>query len=121
MICRWDEPRYTRSEPSTGRTEKRAFEERIDFITERRRRHPGPARVPLQPLQADVGRPPHRGARDQPRGRRPTDGRFATREDEVDDLFRRGVFVDPYPVAPLQFTSLRYRELSAPHPSFVLS
>ena len=25
-------------------------------------------------------------------------GRFATREDEVDDLFRRGVFVDLYRV-----------------------
>jgi len=34
----------------------------------------GPARLPLQPLRADVGRPPHRAARNPPGGGRLADG-----------------------------------------------
>ena len=62
-------PRYTQIWAFDRQGEKRAFEELIDFITERRAAQPGPARLPLQPLRADVGRPPHRAARD-PRRRR---------------------------------------------------
>ena len=59
---------HARSGRSTGAGEKRAFEELIDFITERRAPPPRVARVPLQPLRADLDRPSHRAAR--ARGRR---------------------------------------------------
>ena len=46
----------------------------IDFITDRRKRQPRSARVPLQPLRANVDRSTHRAARDTRRGRRSPDG-----------------------------------------------
>ena len=91
-------PRYTQIWAFDRSGEKRAFEELVDFITERRERSPGlhvyhynhyePTAVDhltelLETRQEAVGR---------------LMGRFATREDEVDDLFRRGVFVDLYRV-----------------------
>ena len=78
--------------------EKRAFEELVDFITERRRRHPGLHVYHYnhyEPTSVDHLTELH-GTRQEAVGR--LMGRFATREDEVDDLFRRGVFVDLYRV-----------------------
>ncbi len=43
-------PRYTAFWAFDRQGEKRAFEELVDFITKRRARVPGTARVPLQPL-----------------------------------------------------------------------
>ena len=91
-------PRYTPIWAFDRRGEKRAFEELVDFITERRDAHARVARLPLQPLRADVGRPSDRAARHPAGGGGRLMGRFATREDEVDDLFRLGVFVDLYKV-----------------------
>ena len=91
-------PRYTQLWAFDRRDEKRAFEELVDFISERRMQTPGlhvyhynhyePTAVDhltelYETRQEAVGR---------------LMGRFATREDEVDDLFRRGVFVDLYRV-----------------------
>jgi len=91
-------PRYTQIWAFDRQDEKRAFEEVVDFITDRRKRTPGlhvyhynhyePTAVDhltelYETRQEAVGR---------------LMGRFATREDEVDDLFRRGVFVDLYRV-----------------------
>jgi uncharacterized protein len=84
---------------SFGRTdEKRAFEELIDFITERRERHPGLHVYHYnhyEPTSVDHLTELH-GTRQEAVGR--LMGRFGTREDEVDDLFRLGVFVDLYRV-----------------------
>ena len=91
-------PRYTQIWAFDRQDEKRAFEELIDFITERRRRHPG-LRVyhynHYEPTSVDHLTELH-GTRQEAVGW--LMGRFATREDEVDDLFRRGVFVDLYRV-----------------------
>ncbi len=79
--------------------EKRAFEELIDFITERRRRHPGLHVYHYnhyEPTSVDHLTELH-GTRQEAVGW--LMGRFATREDEVDHLFRLGVFVDLYRVA----------------------
>ena len=67
-------PRYTQIWAFDRQEEKRAFEELVDFITDRRKRHPWPARLPLQPLRADGDRSPHRTARDPAGSRRPADG-----------------------------------------------
>src|SRR4029077_12413006 len=78
--------------------EKRAFEELIDFITERRARHPGLHVYHYnhyEPTSVDHLTELH-GTRQEAVGA--LMGRFATREDEVDDLFRLGVFVDLYRV-----------------------
>lgn len=84
---------------SFGRAgEKRAFEELIDFITERRRRHPGLHVYHYnhyEPTSVDHLTELHE-TRQEAVGR--LMGRFATREDEVDHLFRLGVFVDLYRV-----------------------
>jgi predicted RecB family nuclease len=78
--------------------EKRAFEELIDFITERRARRP---RLHVyhynhyEPTAVDHLSELHE-TRQEAVGE--LMGRFATREDEVDELFRRGVFVDLYRV-----------------------
>jgi predicted RecB family nuclease len=80
---------------SFGRSdEKRAFEELIDFITERRERNPGLHVYHYnhyEPTSVDHLTELH-GTRQEAVGA--LMGRFATREDEVDDLFRLGIFVE---------------------------
>ena len=91
-------PRYTQIWSFDRRGEKRAFEELIDFITSRRERNP---RLHVyhynhyEPTTVDHLTELHE-TRQEAVGR--LMGRFATREDEVDDLFRLGVFVDLYRV-----------------------
>ena len=91
-------PRYTQIWAFDRAGEKRAFEELIDFITERRARHPGLHVYHYnhyEPTSVDHLTELH-GTRQEAVGA--LMGRFATREDEVDDLFRLGVFVDLYRV-----------------------
>lgn len=78
--------------------EKRAFEEIVDFIVERRQRHPD-----LHVYHYNHYEPTALGhlaelheTREDVIGR--LMGRFATREEEVDDLMRDRVFVDLYRV-----------------------
>ena len=78
--------------------EKRAFEELIDFITARRAERPGLHVYHYnhyEPTAVDHLSELHE-TRQEAVGR--LMGRFATREDEVDELFRLGVFVDLYRV-----------------------
>jgi predicted RecB family nuclease len=78
--------------------EKRAFLEVIDFITDRRQSNPGLHVYHYnhyEPTSIDHLSELHE-TREEAVGR--LMGRFATREDEVDDLFRLGVFVDLYRV-----------------------
>ncbi len=56
------------------------------------------SRLPLQPLRAHLHRPAHELHETREEALGHLMGRFATREDEVDDLFRLGVFVDLYRV-----------------------
>jgi uncharacterized protein len=91
-------PPYTAIWAFDRQGEKRAFEELIDFITERRERNPGLHVYHYnhyEPTSVDHLTELH-GTRQEAVGR--LMGRFATREDEVDDLFRLGVFVDLYRV-----------------------
>ena len=91
-------PRYTAFWAFDRPGEKRAFEELIDFITERRARCPGLHVYHYnhyEPTSIDHLTELH-GTRQEAVGG--LMGRFATREDEVDDLFRLGVFVDLYRV-----------------------
>ncbi len=91
-------PRYTQIWAFDRAGEKRAFEELIDFIAERRARHPGLHVYHYnhyEPTSVDHLTELH-GTRQEAVGA--LMGRFATREDEVDDLFRLGVFVDLYRV-----------------------
>ena len=91
-------PRYTQIWAFDQRDEKRAFEELVDFITDRRKRTPGLHVYHYnhyEPTAVDHLTELHE-TRQEAVGR--LMGRFATREDEVDDLFRRGVFVDLYRV-----------------------
>ena len=91
-------PRYTQIWAFDRAGEKRAFEELIDFITERRARHPGLHVYHYnhyEPTSVDHLTELH-GTRQEAVGA--LMGRFATREDEVDDLFRLGVFTDLYRV-----------------------
>ena len=91
-------PRYTQIWAYDRAGEKRAFQELIDFITERRARHPGLHVYHYnhyEPTSVDHLTELH-GTRQEAVGA--LMGRFATREDEVDDLFRLGVFVDLYRV-----------------------
>jgi predicted RecB family nuclease len=91
-------PRYTQIWAFDRRGEKLAFEELVDFITDRRKRTPGLHVYHYnhyEPTAVDHLTELH-GTRQQAVGR--LMGRFASREDEVDDLFRRGVFVDLYRV-----------------------
>ncbi len=91
-------PRYTQIWAYDRQGEKRAFEELIDFITERRERHPGLHVYHYnhyEPTSVDHLTELH-GTRQEAVGA--LMGRFATREDEVDDLFRLGVFTDLYRV-----------------------
>jgi len=91
-------PSYTQIWGFDRQGEKRAFEELIDFITERRKRQP---RLHVyhynhyEPTSVDHLTELH-GTREEVVGR--LMGRFATHEEEVDDLFRLGVFVDLYRV-----------------------
>jgi predicted RecB family nuclease len=78
--------------------EKRAFQSLIDFITERRRTHPDLHVYHYnhyEPTSIDHLTALH-GTHEEAVGH--LMGRFATREDEVDGLFRLGVFVDLYRV-----------------------
>ncbi len=78
--------------------EKAAFEELIDFVTERIRRNPGLHVYHYnhyEPTAVDHLTELHE-TRQEAVGR--LMGRHATREDEVDDLLRLGVFVDLYRV-----------------------
>ena len=91
-------PRYTGLWAFDRPGEKHAFEELIDFITERRQRNPGLHVYHYnhyEPTSIDHLSELHE-SREEAVGR--LMGRFATREDEVDDLFRLGVFVDLYRV-----------------------
>ena len=91
-------PRYTQIWASDRRGERRAFEELVDFITDRRKRMTGLHVYHYnhyEPTAVDHLTELHE-TRQEAVGR--LMGRFATREDEVDDLFRRGVFVDLYRV-----------------------
>ncbi len=91
-------PRYTQIWAFDRPGEKRAFEELIDFITERRARHPGLHVCHCnhyEPTSADHLTELH-GTRQEAVGA--LTGRFAAREDEVDGLFRLGVFTDLYRV-----------------------
>jgi AAA domain/RNase_H superfamily len=90
--------RYTQTWCFNRQGEKRAFEELVDFITERRERNPGLHAYHYnhyEPTSVDHLTELHE-TRQEAVGR--LMGRFATREDEVDDLFRLGVFVDLYRV-----------------------
>jgi len=91
-------PRYTQIWAFDRRDEKRAFEELVDYITDRRKQTPGLHVYHYnhyEPTAVDHLTELHE-TRQEAVGR--LMGRFATREDEVDDLFRRGVFVDLYRV-----------------------
>jgi len=91
-------PRYTQFWAFDRAGEKLAFEELIDFITERRAQRPGLHVYHYnhyEPTAVDHLSELHE-TRQEAVGR--LMGRFATREDEVDELFRRGVFVDLYRV-----------------------
>jgi uncharacterized protein len=97
-VDRFGRPRYTQIWAFDRRDEKRAFEELVDFITDRRKRTPGLHVYHYnhyEPTAVDHLTELHE-TRQEAVGR--LMGRFATREDEVDDLFRRGVFVDLYRV-----------------------
>jgi predicted RecB family nuclease len=92
------QPRYTAFWAFGREGEKRAFEELIDFITARRAVCPGLHVYHYnhyEPTSVDHLTELH-GTRQEAVGF--LMGRFATREDEVDDLFRLGVFVDLYRV-----------------------
>jgi predicted RecB family nuclease len=91
-------PRYTPIWAFERQGEKRAFEDLVDFITKRRAACPGLHVYHYnhyEPTSVDHLTELH-GTRQEAVGR--LMGRFATREDEVDDLFRLGVFVDLYRV-----------------------
>jgi predicted RecB family nuclease len=91
-------PRYRQFWAFDRAGEKRAFEALIDFITERRRERPGLHVYHYnhyEPTSVDHLSELHE-TRQEALGR--LMGRFATREDEVDELFRLGVFVDLYRV-----------------------
>jgi predicted RecB family nuclease len=91
-------PRYRQFWAYDRAGEKRAFEALIDFITERRRERPGLHVYHYnhyEPTSVDHLSELHE-TRQEAVGR--LMGRFATREDEVDELFRLGVFVDLYRV-----------------------
>jgi predicted RecB family nuclease len=91
-------PRYRTFWAFDRADEKRAFEELIDFITARRAEHPGLHVYHYnhyEPTAVDHLSELHETRQDAV-GR--LMGRFATRADEVDELFRLGVFVDLYRV-----------------------
>jgi uncharacterized protein len=92
------EPRYTQIWSFDRQGEKRGFEKLVDFITQRRARNPGLHVYHYnhyETTSVDHLTELHE-TRQEAVGR--LMGRFATREDEVDDLLRLGVFVDLYRV-----------------------
>jgi predicted RecB family nuclease len=91
-------PRYRQFWAFDRTGEKRAFEELIDFVMARRRERPGLHVYHYNHYETtavDHLSELHE-TRQEAVGR--LMGRFATREDEVDELFRLGVFVDLYRV-----------------------
>ena len=91
-------PRYHALWSFDRSDEKRAFEEIVDFIVERRQRHPDLHVYHYnhyEPTALDHLSELHE-TREEVIGR--LMGRFATREEEVDDLLRGRVFVDLYRV-----------------------
>ncbi len=91
-------PRYTPIWAFDRPGEKRAFEDLVDFITKRRAACPGLHVYHYnhyEPTSVDHLTELH-GTRQEAVGA--LMGRFATREDEVDDLFGLGVFIDLYRV-----------------------
>ena len=91
-------PRYTQIWAFDRIGEKKAFEELVDFITQRRSVNAGLHVYHYnhyEPTSVDHLTELHE-TREEAVGR--LMGRFATHEDEVDDLFRSGVFVDLYRV-----------------------
>ena len=74
-----------RSGHTTRPRRRRAFESWIDWITERLARDPDDAHLPLQPLRAD-------------RAQAADEQATARARHEVDELLRRGVFVDLYAI-----------------------
>ncbi|APO52364.1 TM0106 family RecB-like putative nuclease [Bradyrhizobium diazoefficiens] len=69
---------------TTRQQERTAFERFIDFVTERLANHPGLHIYHFAPYE--------------PAALKRLMGRYATREDEVDNLLRAGVFVDLYAI-----------------------
>jgi predicted RecB family nuclease len=69
---------------TTRQLERTAFERFIDFVTERLTEHPGLHIYHFAPYE--------------PAALKRLMGRYATREDEVDNLLRAGVFVDLYAI-----------------------
>ncbi|WP_275937775.1 TM0106 family RecB-like putative nuclease [Bradyrhizobium ottawaense] len=69
---------------TTRQHERAAFERFIDFVTERLAKHPGLHIYHFAPYE--------------PAALKRLMGRYATREDEVDNLLRAGVFVDLYAI-----------------------
>ncbi|EIG63592.1 TM0106 family RecB-like putative nuclease [Bradyrhizobium sp. WSM1253] len=69
---------------TTRQHERAAFERFIDFVTERLTKHPGLHIYHFAPYE--------------PAALKRLMGRYATREDEVDNLLRAGVFVDLYTI-----------------------
>ncbi|MFB6448176.1 TM0106 family RecB-like putative nuclease [Bradyrhizobium tunisiense] len=69
---------------TTRQHERAAFERFIDFVTERLTKHPGLHIYHFAPYE--------------PAALKRLMGRYATREDEVDNLLRAGVFVDLYAI-----------------------
>lgn len=69
---------------TTRRHERAAFERFVDFVTERLTKHPGLHIYHFAPYE--------------PAALKRLMGRYATREDEVDNLLRAGVFVDLYAI-----------------------
>ena len=69
---------------TTRQYERAAFERFIDFVTERLIKHPGLHIYHFAPYE--------------PAALKRLMGRYATREDEVDNLLRAGVFVDLYAI-----------------------
>ncbi len=123
--------RYTQIRAFDRPGEKRAFEELTDFITERRARRPG-----LHVYHYNHYEPTSAGHLTELHGTRQEAvgalmGRFATREDEVDDLFRLGVFTDLYRVvrqgvrAGVENYSIKYEPgqhaRKDPYPTWIIS
>ena len=92
------QPAYTQLWAFDRRDEKRAFQELIDFTAERRAANPGLHVYHYNHYETTSVE--HlstlHGTHEEAVGH--LMGRFATREDDVDDLFRLGVFVDLYRV-----------------------
>jgi hypothetical protein len=85
----------------TPAEERKAFEDLIDLIVERRRRHPD-----MHVYHYAAYEPTALGR---------LMGRYGTREEELDDLFRGQVFVDLYRVASVADVTVRLERAYAKH------